>query len=44
MNIQMNEFHNVGIRDITSLSNDEFHMERTWAYLDIVDETREPFP
>ncbi len=44
MNIQINEFHNIGIRDITSLSNDEFHMEQTWVYLDIVDETREPFP
>ncbi len=39
----MNGFHGIGIRDITSLSNDKFHMERTWACLDIVDEIHEPF-
>jgi hypothetical protein len=28
MNIQMNEPYGIGIRDITSSSNDEFHEER----------------
>jgi hypothetical protein len=40
----MSEFHGVGIRDITSLSNDKLHKERTWACLDIIDEIREPSP
>ncbi len=44
MNIHMNEFHGVSIRDITSFSNDKFDEERTWACLDIVDEIREPSP
>jgi hypothetical protein len=39
MNIQMNELHGIGIRDITSLSSDKFHKEQTWVCLDIVDET-----
>jgi hypothetical protein len=42
--MHMNELHCVGIYDITSLFNGEFHKERTWACLDIVDETREPSP
>jgi len=42
MNIQMNEPHSVGIHDITSLFNDEFHEERTWACLDIIDKICEP--
>jgi len=40
----MNERHGLGIHDITSFSNDKFHKERTWAYLDTVDETHAPFP
>ncbi len=44
MNIHMNEFHGVNIHDITSLSNDKFHEEQTWACLDIVDEICEPSP
>jgi len=39
----MNEFHGVGIHDITSPSNDEFHEEQTWACLDFVDEIHGPF-
>jgi hypothetical protein len=39
MNVQMKELHGIGIRDITSPFNDEFHKERTWVCLDIVDET-----
>jgi hypothetical protein len=44
MNIQMNEPHSIGISDITSPFNDEFHEQWTWACLDIVDETLEPSP
>jgi len=44
MNIQMNEFHNIGIRDITYPSSNAFHEEWTWASLHIVGETHEPFP
>jgi hypothetical protein len=44
MNIQMNELHGVGIRDITSLFSDKFHKEWTWVCLDIIDETHAPFP
>jgi len=40
----MIELHYVGIYDITSPFSNEFHKERTWACLDIVDETHEPFP
>jgi hypothetical protein len=40
----MNEFHGIGIHDITSLSNNEFHEEQTWACLDIINETHAPFP
>jgi hypothetical protein len=40
----MNELHGVGIYDITSLFNDKFHEERTWACLGIVNETCEPSP
>ncbi len=39
--MHMNEFHCVGIYDITSPFNDKFHKEQTWAYLDNVNETRE---
>jgi hypothetical protein len=42
MNIQMNELHGIDIRDITSPYNDEFHEERTWACLYIVDKTHAP--
>jgi hypothetical protein len=38
MIIQMNKFHSIGIRNITSPFKDQFHKERTWAYLNIVDE------
>jgi hypothetical protein len=38
MNIQMNELHDINIHDITSLFNNEFHMERTSVCLDIVNE------
>jgi hypothetical protein len=44
MNIQMNEFHGIGIRDITSPSSDTFHKEQIWACLDIFGETHEFFP
>jgi hypothetical protein len=44
MNIQMNEDHNIGIHDITSPSNDEFHEEWIWACLDIVNEIHAPSP
>ncbi len=44
MNIQMNEFHDIDIHDITSPFNNEFHKERTWVYLDIVNETHVLFP
>jgi hypothetical protein len=44
MNIQMNELHGISICNITSPSNDEFHEERTWVCLDIVDETHAFFP
>jgi cytochrome b561 len=44
MNIQMNEPYGIGIRDITSSSNDEFHEERIYVCLDIIDEIHEPFP
>jgi hypothetical protein len=40
MNIQMNEPHGIGIRDVNSPFNDEFHKEGIWACLDIVDKTR----
>jgi hypothetical protein len=46
----MDEFHlfeevfNVYIYHITSLSNDKFHKEQTWACLDIVNETHASFP
>jgi hypothetical protein len=43
MNIQMNELHGIGIRDITSFFNDEFHEEWTRVCLDIVDKIHEPF-
>ncbi len=39
MNIQMNELHGIGIRDITSPSNNKFHEEQTWVCLDIINET-----
>ncbi len=42
--MHMNELHDVGISYTTSPFNDKFHKERTWASLDIVDETCEPFP
>jgi hypothetical protein len=42
MNIQMTELYDIGICDIASFSSEKFHKERTWAYLDIVDETHEP--
>jgi hypothetical protein len=44
MNIQMKEVHGIGIRDITSPTNNEFHEEQTWVCLDIVDETCAPSP
>jgi len=44
MNIQMNELHGIGIRDITSFFSDVFHEEWTWVYLDIVNEIHTPFP
>jgi hypothetical protein len=37
----MNELHSVGIYGIITLSSDKFHEKRTWACLDIIDETRE---
>jgi hypothetical protein len=40
----MNELHGLGIRDITSLSNNKSHKEKTWAYLDTVNEIHAPFP
>jgi hypothetical protein len=40
----MNEPRGIDIREITSLSNDEFHKERTWACLDIIDKICEPSP
>jgi hypothetical protein len=43
MNIQMNEPYGIGIRDITSPSNNEFHEEQIHACLDIIDEIYEPF-
>jgi len=39
-----NEPHGVGIYDITSFSNKKFHEEKSWACLDIVDETHAPSP
>jgi len=42
MHNQMNEPHSIGICDITSFSNDEFYKERTWACIDIIDETHDP--
>jgi hypothetical protein len=39
----MNELHIVCIYGIVSPSSDKFYKEQTWACLDIVDETREPF-
>jgi hypothetical protein len=44
MNIHVNELHGINIHDIASTFNDEFHNEWTWACLDIIDETCEPFP
>jgi hypothetical protein len=44
MNIQSNEPHGIGIRDITSPSSNEFHEEQTWACLDIVNKTHAPSP
>jgi hypothetical protein len=38
MNIEMIELHGIGIRDITSLSNNKVHKECIWVCLDIVDE------
>jgi hypothetical protein len=38
----MNEFHGIGIHDITSPSSDEFHEEQTWVCLDFVDEIHGP--
>jgi hypothetical protein len=38
----MNELHGVGIYGIITPSSDKFNEERTWACLDIIDETREP--
>jgi hypothetical protein len=40
----MNELHGIDIHNITSLSNDESHKERTWACLDIINETHAPSP
>jgi hypothetical protein len=40
----MNELHDIDIHNITSLSNNEFHEERTWVCLDIVNETPVFFP
>jgi hypothetical protein len=40
----MNELHNVGIYDITSVFSDEFHEKQTWVCLDIINETCEPSP
>jgi hypothetical protein len=37
MNFQMNEFHGIGICDITSLSSDKFHEEWTSTCLDNID-------
>jgi hypothetical protein len=42
MNIQMNELHGIGIRDIKSLFNNKFHKQSTWVCLNIVDETFAP--
>ncbi len=42
MNTHMNELHGVGIYGIITPSSDKFNEERTWACLDIIDETREP--
>jgi hypothetical protein len=44
MNNHKNELHSVGIRDITSPFSNEFHEERMWVCLNIVDETRETPP
>jgi hypothetical protein len=44
MNIQMNELHGIGIRDITFFSNNEFHEKQTWVCLDIIDKTHAPSP
>jgi hypothetical protein len=44
MNIQMNELHGINIHDITSLINNEFHVEHTWVCLDFIDETYAPSP
>jgi hypothetical protein len=38
----MNEHHGIGIHDITSHFSDEFHKERTWVCLDIVDKIYAP--
>jgi len=43
MKTHMNEPHGAGIYGIITLSSDKFHEERTWACLDIIDETREPY-
>jgi hypothetical protein len=44
MNIQINEFHGIGIHDIISPYSKEFHKEQIWACLDIVDEINAPSP
>ncbi len=44
MNFQMNEFHGIGIRDITAPFSDDFHKEQTWACLDNINEIHAPSP
>jgi hypothetical protein len=40
----MNERHGIGIHNITSFFSNEFHKERTWVCLDIVEEGDAPSP
>jgi hypothetical protein len=44
MNIHVNEFHNIGIYDITSPFSDKFHEKWAWVCLDIINKIHEPFP
>jgi hypothetical protein len=44
MNIQMIEFHGIGICDITSPYSNKFHKECIWDCLDMVDEIHAPSP